>query len=386
MSNTSGVFIENVGSRDLGLTDARFGVGESPAGIDSGRKEKHNTREITSGLRQAAVPMAFFHLEKKSRDTYYQQVRAQLIMHLLCSNLKEGEKLPTIRETARMLGINPNTVFKIYRRLEADHLVEVRQGSGAYVCKSLNGTSQFNQDLLKFISETFHQAEARFSFPPRAFANLMYTYISKAGSVDDVYLVTNDDETMDIDVHQLAARFRCRFVPVDIAALENPSPATRQLIRTARGFITTRYHLERVAKLANKAKKRAIEIKRDPRFIADVLQAAATHNVLVIFQHPVTCNHFRDLVFKKLYPEIISNLSFASFSPGGDKKLQEKMRGNNLIYTTPLCYEATKKLAPKDAKVVQIEGWISTESLDNIRAMLLYPANGAKAVPSQPPR
>ena len=81
--------------------------------------------------------MALFHLGKNSRDTYYEQLRGQLILHVLCSNLKIGDKLPAIRDTARMLRVNPNTIFNIYRRLQTDHLLEIRRGSGTYVGKSI---------------------------------------------------------------------------------------------------------------------------------------------------------------------------------------------------------------------------------------------------------
>jgi DNA-binding transcriptional regulator YhcF (GntR family) len=315
--------------------------------------------------------MALFHLGKNSRDTYYEQIRVQLILHVLCSNLKEGDKLPAIRDTARMLQVNPNTVFNIYRRLQADHLLEIRRGSGTYVGKSPYGINQFNEALLKFISSTFRQAEARFNLPPPLFADLVHRYIKKTGSTNDLYLVINDDETKDIDAALLGNHFSCSFVPLDVEALEQPSASTRQLTRNARGYITTRFHLDRVAKLMQASDKRLIEIRRDPRFVGDVLEAAAKGSVLVVFQQAITCAHVRDLVFKKLYPKISNNVSFATI---GDKAnvLDRVTRGDCRVYSSPLCYEAVKNMAPPQVEVVQIEGWISRRSLDDIRALLLY--------------
>ena len=48
--------------------------------------------------------------------------------------------------------------------------------------------------------------------------------------------------------------------------------------------------------------------------------------------------------------------------------------GQNItrLYSSPLCYEAVKNMVPPQVQVVQIEGWISRRSLDDIRALLLY--------------
>ena len=47
--------------------------------------------------------------------------------------LRAGEQLPAIRRVAEDLVINPNTVAKAYRDLEHDGVIELRQGSGAFV-------------------------------------------------------------------------------------------------------------------------------------------------------------------------------------------------------------------------------------------------------------
>ncbi|HEX4050436.1 MAG TPA: GntR family transcriptional regulator [Steroidobacteraceae bacterium] len=47
--------------------------------------------------------------------------------------LRAGERLPTIRRLAEDLVINPNTVVRAYRELQHEGVVELRQGSGAYI-------------------------------------------------------------------------------------------------------------------------------------------------------------------------------------------------------------------------------------------------------------
>lgn len=47
--------------------------------------------------------------------------------------LQKGDRLPTVKEVVRMVVINPNTVFKAYRELEGEGLIEGRTGSGTFV-------------------------------------------------------------------------------------------------------------------------------------------------------------------------------------------------------------------------------------------------------------
>ena len=56
--------------------------------------------------------------------------------------LRPGEQLPAIRTVAENLVINPNTVVRAYRELEHEGILEVRQGSGAYVSMSVQGRTK----------------------------------------------------------------------------------------------------------------------------------------------------------------------------------------------------------------------------------------------------
>ena len=49
--------------------------------------------------------------------------------------LRPGDRLPSVRELARQLTINPNTVARAYGALEADGVILRRQGSGCFVAE-----------------------------------------------------------------------------------------------------------------------------------------------------------------------------------------------------------------------------------------------------------
>lgn len=77
--------------------------------------------------------MITFRLNKHSGVPPYLQIVQQVKQALQMGILQEGDKLPTVKEAVGMIVINPNTVFKAYRELESEGLVEGRTGSGTFV-------------------------------------------------------------------------------------------------------------------------------------------------------------------------------------------------------------------------------------------------------------
>jgi GntR family transcriptional regulator len=53
--------------------------------------------------------------------------------------LKQGDKLPTVKEAVRMIAVNPNTVVKAYNELENLGLVAGRAGVGTFISVSSSG-------------------------------------------------------------------------------------------------------------------------------------------------------------------------------------------------------------------------------------------------------
>ena len=74
-----------------------------------------------------------FHLNQSSGIPVYLQLMEQIKHGVETGALHAGEQLPTIRKLAADLVINPNTVVRAYRELQHAGVVELRQGSGAYV-------------------------------------------------------------------------------------------------------------------------------------------------------------------------------------------------------------------------------------------------------------
>jgi GntR family transcriptional regulator len=78
-----------------------------------------------------------FRLDSASGVPPYLQLVHQVRQSLLLGYLREGDRLPTVKDVASDLGINPNTVVKAYRQLEHEGLAGGRPGQGTFITSTL---------------------------------------------------------------------------------------------------------------------------------------------------------------------------------------------------------------------------------------------------------
>jgi GntR family transcriptional regulator len=78
-----------------------------------------------------------FRLDASSGVPPYLQLVHQVRQSLLLGYLRDGDRLPTVKELAGDLAINPNTVVKAYRQLEHEGLAGGRPGQGTFITAAL---------------------------------------------------------------------------------------------------------------------------------------------------------------------------------------------------------------------------------------------------------
>jgi GntR family transcriptional regulator len=93
--------------------------------------------------------MIEFYLDQRSGVSPYLQLVQQVKQALRLGFLKAGDQLPTMRMVVSRLAINPNTVFKAYRELELEGLIESRPGLGTFVLKTLADASLVSHAALR---------------------------------------------------------------------------------------------------------------------------------------------------------------------------------------------------------------------------------------------
>jgi len=74
-----------------------------------------------------------FGLDMRSGVPVYRQIIDQVRAGMASGALTPGDQLPTVRQLAVDLAINPNTVLRAYRELELGGLLETQQGTGTFI-------------------------------------------------------------------------------------------------------------------------------------------------------------------------------------------------------------------------------------------------------------
>ena len=74
-----------------------------------------------------------FSLDPKSGVPFYRQIIEQVKFGMARGTLNPGDQLPTVRQLAVDLSVNPNTVVRAYRELEIEGMLETHQGSGTFI-------------------------------------------------------------------------------------------------------------------------------------------------------------------------------------------------------------------------------------------------------------
>lgn len=97
----------------------------------------------------------FFKIDLSNGLAIYQQVARQVKFAVAGGALKAGELVPSVRELARELAINPNTVARAYRRLQADGVLESVRGMGLQVAAGAD--EQCRSERVELIRERLQQ-------------------------------------------------------------------------------------------------------------------------------------------------------------------------------------------------------------------------------------
>jgi GntR family transcriptional regulator len=76
-----------------------------------------------------------FRLDTHSGVPVYRQIIDQVTGGMAAGALAAGDQLPTVRQLAVDLSINPNTVIRAYRELEIRGVLETQQGTGTFISR-----------------------------------------------------------------------------------------------------------------------------------------------------------------------------------------------------------------------------------------------------------
>jgi GntR family transcriptional regulator len=103
-----------------------------------------------------------FRLDLQSGVPVYRQIIDQVLGGIAGGGLTAGYQLPTVRQVAVDLSINPNTVVRAYRELEIRGVLETQQGTGTFISqqKVKHDEVERRRQLTQLVSEFVSRAGA----------------------------------------------------------------------------------------------------------------------------------------------------------------------------------------------------------------------------------
>lgn len=103
-----------------------------------------------------------FHIDQRSSTPIYRQLVQEVKVAILRGILRPGDRLPSVRELAGRLAINPNTIQKSYQELERQKVIETLRGKGTFVCHDYRARedgermSLFQDEMRKILIEAHY--------------------------------------------------------------------------------------------------------------------------------------------------------------------------------------------------------------------------------------
>ena len=100
------------------------------------------------------------HLDYRDTRPIYAQIADGLRHQISAGVLTQGERLPSVRELAVELSINPNTIQRAYRQLEMEGWIATVPGKGCFACGSPMGDPREEVRLLTILEDTVKKLRA----------------------------------------------------------------------------------------------------------------------------------------------------------------------------------------------------------------------------------
>lgn len=113
----------------------------------------------------------------------YEQIKDGIKQLVYTEVLGPDDKLPSVRELASKLAINPNTISRAYKELELEGVIYTQSGRGTFISKDFQGKEQKQIELLAQLDVVVKELY-QFDITPEEIIERVQT-LAKGGNADD---------------------------------------------------------------------------------------------------------------------------------------------------------------------------------------------------------
>ncbi len=133
----------------------------------------------TERLRCKGCQRIFMH---QSRFIY--RLRIEFVIQYVRGEIKSGDRLPSVREMAVEMGVNPNTIQRTYSEIERDGIVETRRGQGTFVKNDPALIASLRTRIQTEVIETFVENMKEIGLSREEMLTAVQQFLKKQGDAE----------------------------------------------------------------------------------------------------------------------------------------------------------------------------------------------------------
>lgn len=124
----------------------------------------------------------------KDNIPIYIQILNLIKKKIVCGDINGGDKLPSVRELASELKVNPNTIQRTYQELERDGLTYTQRGMGRFVTENKEIINTMKKNMARDVIEKFLSDMKQLGFDNLEIAEIVSSEINEEGEKNERYI------------------------------------------------------------------------------------------------------------------------------------------------------------------------------------------------------
>lgn len=123
-----------------------------------------------------------FRIDPKSALPVYEQIKQEIKLLIFSGYLEEGDRMMPIRDLAKMLQVNSNTIVKVYYQLDIEGYLDSQPGSGYFVKFDSDNNQGAKQELFEKITDEYISKTLQLGYPLEKMASEIERRKKKSGT------------------------------------------------------------------------------------------------------------------------------------------------------------------------------------------------------------
>jgi len=318
-------------------------------------------------------------LDRTRKGSLVEQTRDQIISGLHAGLLRNGDRLPSLRQVAALSRLNVKTVLRIYTVLQSEGLLSLRKGSGAFV--TVRGQEELEPaqavSLARLLRRHLDEASGM-NVSPLAYTALVNRLVTRSslGGRSVAVLECNEEQ---VNLYAREIRRRIGVVAHPILLVRAREKGSAALLRSVSVVAVTDFHYKEGVEIARRLRKALVRLRLRREFLPALMGAARRGRLVMIVSNTEFFPAFkRALGLLGLSRDCLDRIEIVA---GSDRaEVRRAVARAGAVYVSPLCGRETRDLVAPPERLLTFSSHLADESIEELEAWLLLTATGPLSV------